>query len=78
VSPEESLNIIFITRTIQHIKFIFKVSIENHEEVFKLTNQFNAILLFAGMKLKCVSTEKNNIPDYGAGYETEFSGFNAF
>jgi hypothetical protein len=54
------------------------VSIENHKEVIKLSNQFNAIPVFAGMRLKCVSTEENNIRGYGAGYVAEFTGFKAF
>jgi len=28
--------------------------------------------------MKCVSTEENNIPVYGAGYVAEFTGFKAF
>lgn len=54
------------------------MSIENHEEVIKLSNQFGAIPVFAGMRMKCVSTEKNSIPIYGGGYEAEFTGFKAF
>jgi hypothetical protein len=54
------------------------ISIENHEEVIKLSNQFDAIPVFAGIRSKCVSTEKNVIPVYGAGYVAEFTGFKAF
>jgi hypothetical protein len=54
------------------------VSVENHEEVIKLSNQFDAIPVFAGMRMKCVSTEENSIPVYGAGYVAEFTGFKAF
>jgi hypothetical protein len=54
------------------------MSIENHEEVIKLSNQFGAIPVFAGMRMKCVSNEENNIPVYGAGYEVEFTGFKTF
>jgi hypothetical protein len=54
------------------------VSIQNLEEVIKLSNQFNAIPVFAGMRLKCVSTEENDIPVYGGGYVAEFTGFKAF
>ena len=53
-------------------------SIENHEEVIKLSNQFGAIPVFAGMRMKYVSTKVNSIPFYGAGYEAEFTGFKAF
>ncbi len=53
-------------------------SIENHEEVCKLSNQFNAIPVFAGMRMTCASTEEKHIPVYGAGYVAEFSGFKAF
>lgn len=54
------------------------VSIENHEEVCKLSNEFNAIPVFAGMQMTCVTTEEKNIPVYGAGYVAEFTGFKAF
>jgi hypothetical protein len=53
-------------------------SIENHEEVIKLSNQFNAIPAFAGMRLTCVSTEEKSIPVYGGGYVAEFTGLKAF
>ena len=53
------------------------VSIENHEEVIKLSNQFGATPVFAGMRMKCVSTEEN-IPVYGGGYIAEFTGLKAF
>jgi hypothetical protein len=53
------------------------VSIENHEEIIKLSNQFKAIPVFAGIRLKCVSTEENGIPVYGAGFVAEFTGFKA-
>jgi hypothetical protein len=54
------------------------LSIENHEEVIKLSKQFNATPVFAGMKLTCVSTEEMSVPVYGAGYNAEFTGFRAF
>jgi hypothetical protein len=53
-------------------------SIENHEEVYKLSNQYNAIPVFAGIRLSCVSNQERKIPVYGAGYVAEFSGFKAF
>lgn len=53
-------------------------SMENHEEVNKLSKQFNATPVFAGMRLKCVTKENNNIPVFGAGYVAEFTGFKAF
>jgi len=53
-------------------------SIENHEEVCKLSNQFKAIPVFAGMRMSCVSTGEKNIPVYGAGYVAKFTGFKAF
>ena len=53
-------------------------SIENHEEVCKLSSQFSAIPVFAGVRMKCVSTDKISIPVYGAGYEVEFTGFKSF
>jgi hypothetical protein len=54
------------------------VSIENHEEVCKLSNQFNAIPVFAGMRMTWVTTEEKSVPIYGAGYIAEFTGFKAF
>ena len=53
-------------------------SIENQEEVNKLSHQFIAIPVFAGLRLSCVSTEKNSVPVYGGGYTAEFTGFKAF
>lgn len=54
------------------------VSIENHEEVCKLSNQFNAIPVFAGIRLSSVATDEKSVPVYGAGYIAEFTGFKAF
>ena len=42
-------------------------SIENHEEVCKLSKQFSANSVFAGMRLTCVSTKEKRIPVYGGG-----------
>lgn len=53
-------------------------SIENHEEMCKLSNQFNAIPVFAGMRMTCVTSDEKYIPVYGAGYIAEFTGFKAF
>jgi hypothetical protein len=50
------------------------VSIENQEEVVNLANQFNAIPVFAGIRLTCISTEENNVPIFGAKYIVEFTG----
>jgi len=54
------------------------VSIENHEEVCKLSNQFSAIPVFAGIRLSCVSTDEKSVPVHGAGYIAKFTGFKAF
>jgi hypothetical protein len=54
------------------------VSIENHEKVINYSNQFNAIPVFAGIRLSCVSTKEKNIPVYGAEYIAEFTGFKTF
>jgi hypothetical protein len=54
------------------------MSIENHEEVIKLSNQLGEMPVFAGMRMKCISTEKSNIPIYGAEYVAEFTGFKSF
>jgi hypothetical protein len=54
------------------------VSIENHEGVIKLSNQFNAIPAFAGMRITNISAEEKSIPVYGGGYVAEFIGFKAF
>jgi hypothetical protein len=53
-------------------------SIDNPEEVINLAEQFNAIPVFAGMVLKCVSTKENNIPICGGQYIVEFTGFKSF
>jgi hypothetical protein len=53
-------------------------SIENQEEVINLANQFNAIPVFAGLRLSCVSTEENSIPFYGGKYIAEFTGLKKF
>jgi hypothetical protein len=54
------------------------VSIENQEEVVTLANQFNAIPVFAGIRLSSVTTEEINIPLYGGGYIAEFTGLKIF
>ena len=76
-NPKDELLYIWV-KTEMHPKVPSIVSIENHEEVIKLSNQFSAIPVFAGMRMKCVSTEENGIPIYGAGYIAEFTGFKAF
>ena len=53
-------------------------SIENQDEVINLANQFNAIPVFAGLRLTCVSTEENNIPICGGEYIAEFTGLKLF
>ena len=53
-------------------------SIENHEEVYNISNQYNAISVFAGMRLTCVPAEEKNAPVYGAGYVAEFTGLKSF
>jgi len=54
------------------------MSFENQEVVIKLSNQFGAIPVFEGMRMKCVSTEVNSLSIYGAGYVAELTGFKAF
>lgn len=53
-------------------------SMEIHEEVIKLSDQFNAIPVFTGIRMSWVSTEENNIPIYGTGYIAEFTGLKVF
>ena len=76
-SPKDGLLYVWV-KTEMYPTIPSIVSIENHEEVISLSYQFNAIPVFAGMRLKCVSTEENSIPVYGAGYVAEFTGFKAF
>jgi hypothetical protein len=76
-NPEGELLYIWV-KTVMYPKVPSIVSIENHEEVIKLSNQFNATPVFAGMVLTCVSTEEKSIPVYGGGYVAEFTGFKAF
>ena len=53
-------------------------SIENQEEVINLANQFNAIPVFAGLRLSCISTDEKNIPFYGGEYIAEITGLKVF
>ena len=53
-------------------------SIENQEEVINLANQFDAIPVFAGIRLSCVSTEEKCIPIYSGKYVAEFTGLKVF
>ena len=77
VSPKKELLYVWVkTEMYPNIPCI--ESIENHEEVNKLSNQFNAVPVFAGIRLSCVSNEKNCIPVYGAGYIAEFTGLKTF
>jgi len=50
-------------------------SIENHEEVYNISKQFNAIPVFAGIMLTCASTDENSRPKCGDGYIAQFTGF---
>ena len=52
--------------------------IENQEEVINLANQFNAIPVFAGLRLSCISTDEKNIPFYGGEYIAEITGLKVF
>jgi hypothetical protein len=76
-NPKGQLLYIWV-KTEMYPKMPSIMSIENHEEVITLSNQFNATPVFAGMKLTCVSTEEMSIPVYRAGYVAEFRGFKAF
>jgi hypothetical protein len=53
-------------------------SIDNPEEAVRLSEQFNAKSVFAGIRLKCVSSNKNDIPNCGGQYIAEFTGFKSF
>jgi hypothetical protein len=52
--------------------------IDNPEEAVSLSKQFNAIPVFAGMVLKCVSTKEYDKPICGGQYIAEFTGFKSF
>jgi hypothetical protein len=49
-------------------------SIGNLEEVVKLSAQFKASPVFAGIRFKCVSTDENSLSTCGADYNVEFMG----
>jgi hypothetical protein len=53
-------------------------SIENTDEVINLSKQFNATPVFAGIRLKCISSKENDIAICGEGYIAEFTGFKSF
>jgi len=50
-------------------------SIENHEEVNKLSKQFNATPVFAGINLSCLTRKDRSNPIYGGSYQAKFLGF---
>jgi hypothetical protein len=50
--------------------------IANKEAAIKLSKQFNAKPLFAGIRMKCTSSEDSSIPIIGGEYIAEFSGLN--
>ena len=54
------------------------VLIENHEEIIKLSNQFNAAPVFAGIILTYVTIMKKSFPIHGSSYIAEFTGLKAF
>jgi hypothetical protein len=76
-SPKDGLLYVWV-RTEMYPNIPSIVSIENQEEVFNISNQFNAIPVFAGLRLSCISTEENNIPFYGGKYIAEFTGLKKF
>ena len=76
-NPDDELLYIWVKTEMYPITPSTK-SIENHEEVYNISKQFNAIPVFAGIRLTCVSTEEKSIPVYGAGYIAEFTGFKSF
>jgi len=76
-NPKNELLYIWV-KTVMYPNIPSTISIENHEEVFKVANQFNAIPVFAGIRLTCVYTEEKCVPVYGAGYIAEYTGFKAF
>ena len=54
------------------------VLIENQEEIIRLSDKFNAIPVFAGIRLYCLSAEENRIPVSGSVNIAEFTGLMAF
>lgn len=76
-SPKKELLYIWI-KTEMYPTMPSIASIENHEEIIKISKQFNAIPVFAGLRLSCVSTKENSIPFCGGGYIAEFTGLKPF
>lgn len=73
-NPKKELLYVWIKTEMYPTKPSVK-SIENHEEVFNISKQFNATPVFAGIILQCDSTEENAIPLCGGGYFAQFTGF---
>jgi len=51
---------------------------ENHKDIFCLASQINAIPVFAGVMLTCLSNEDPGMPIVGGSYKAEFSGVKSF
>ena len=52
--------------------------IEKHDEIINLANQFNAIPVFGGIRMKCISSEDSCVPVCGGEFIVEFTGFKKF
>ncbi|MFH0841472.1 MAG: hypothetical protein V1903_02505 [Bacteroidota bacterium] len=51
---------------------------EHHTEIIHLAKQVNAIPVFAGVKLTCMSNEDSSIPICGGRFKAEFTGIKQF
>ena len=76
-SPEMELLYVWI-KTEMYTTIPSILSIENHKEVIKLSTRFNAIPVFAGLRLSCISNKDKRIPFCGGSYIAEFTGFKHF
>jgi len=72
-NPDNQLLYIWV-KTDMYPTFPEIESIENLEEVVKLSSRFKASLVFAGIRFRCVTSEENNHTICGAEYIVEFMG----
>jgi len=51
---------------------------ENHQDIIEISRQYEAIPLFAGIRLSCLSYDDISLPIYGGSYKAEFTGLKQF
>ena len=73
-NPEKELSYIWV-KTEMYPAIPSVKSIENLKEIYKISNQFNAIPVFAGIVWTFDSIEENVGPICGGGYFAQFTGF---